>query len=86
MDLYGNPMAETHSYKFRLSENSSIERLDGLDVRGVIKERLDNLRKDWQINHLVEETTEEARKWVDAEREIKGMALNILAKKQERIS
>jgi Leucine-rich repeat (LRR) protein len=50
LDLFGNPVANSHAYKFRLTENSSIEKLDGLDVKGVIKERLDTLRRDWQIN------------------------------------
>eukprot|EP00347_Sterkiella_histriomuscorum_P002768 403366875 len=86
LDLYGNEVFNSPAYKFRITENSSLLKLDGLDVQGVIKERLDNLRKDWQINRLIEETSEEAKKWVEAEREIKGMALNILAKKQERLT
>ena len=34
----------------------------------------------------MEETSEEAKKWIEAEREVKSVALNILAKKQERIT
>lgn len=68
-------------YKYRITENSSLEKLDGLDVKGVVKERLDTLRKDWQVNQLIEVTSEEAKKWIEAEREIKGAALSILAKK-----
>ena len=86
LDLYGNPLSDCAAYKVRLSECGSLEKLDGLDVQGVIKERLDKLRKDWEVNRLVEEASEEARMWVEAEREIKGVALNILAKKQERIT
>lgn len=47
LDLFGNPVAINAGYKFRLTENPSLEKLDGLDVKGVIKERLDSLRRDW---------------------------------------
>ena len=50
LDLYGNEVFNNPGYKFRLTENSSLEKLDGLDVKGVIKDRLDRLRKDWQVN------------------------------------
>lgn len=86
LDLYGNEVANTAAYKFRLTENSALEKLDGLDVKGVVKERLDNLRRDWEVNRLIEDTSEEAKKWIEAEREIKGAALNILEKKQQRIT
>jgi hypothetical protein len=45
-----------------LTENSTIDKLDGLDVKGVIKERLDDLRRDWQINQLISESTDEAHR------------------------
>jgi hypothetical protein len=64
-----------------LTENSTIDKLDGLDVKGVIKERLDDLRRDWQINQLISESTDEAHRWIEAEREIKTTAINIMAKK-----
>lgn len=86
LDLYGNPVALNPSYKFRITENSTLERLDGLEVKGVVKERLDKLRKDWEVNQVIADTTEEAQKWIEAEREIKSLALSILAKKQERIN
>ncbi|CDW87281.1 UNKNOWN [Stylonychia lemnae] len=86
LDLYGNDVFSSPAYKYRITENSSLEKLDGLDVKGVVKDRLDRLRKDWQVNYLIEETSEEAKKWIEAERELKGAALNILAKKQERIT
>lgn len=47
LDLYGNDVYNNPTYKFRLTENSSLMKLDGLDVKGVIKDRLDTLRKDW---------------------------------------
>jgi Leucine-rich repeat (LRR) protein len=50
LDLYGNEVFNNPGYKFRLTENSCLEKLDGLDVKGVIKDRLDRLRKDWQVN------------------------------------
>lgn len=47
LDLYGNEVYNNPTYKFRITENSSLEKLDGLDVKGVIRDRLDKLRKDW---------------------------------------
>jgi len=47
LDLYGNEVYNSPAYKYRITENSSLEKLDGLDVKGVIKERLDALRRDW---------------------------------------
>lgn len=47
LDLYGNSITNDHTYKFRLTENSSLERLDGINVKGIIRERLENLRRDW---------------------------------------
>jgi len=41
LDLYGNEVASEPSYKFRLTENSSLLKLDGLDVKGVLKQRLE---------------------------------------------
>jgi hypothetical protein len=32
LDLYGNDVYNNPGYKFRLTENSNIEKLDGLDV------------------------------------------------------
>lgn len=85
LDLYGNSITNDHTYKFRLTENSSLERLDGINVKGIIRERLDNLRRDWQINQLVEETADEAKKWIEAERELKSSALSILGWQEEKL-
>ena len=82
LDLYGNNLVNNPAYKFRITESSSLEKLDGLEVKGVVKERLDRLRSDWEVNKLIDETSEEAKKWIEAEREIKGAALGILAKKE----
>ena len=81
LDLYGNEVFTNPAYKFRLTENSTLDKLDGLAVKGVIKDRLDELRQNWQISQLVDETAAEAQKWIEAEREIKAVAINILAKK-----
>jgi hypothetical protein len=35
---------------------------------------------------MIEETSLEANKWIEAEREIKSVALGILAKKSDRIT
>jgi len=38
------------------------------------------------VNQLISETTDEANRWIEAERELKSVALGILAKKQEMIA
>ena len=70
LDLYGNPLCSEATYKFRLSAASSLERLDGFDLKpgSFIRGRLDTLRKEWETAKLVEETHEQAQKWIEAER------------------
>ena len=37
LDMYGNECEKDPSYKWRLSEKGNLKRLDGLEVKGVVK-------------------------------------------------
>jgi hypothetical protein len=41
LDLYGNEVGEEKSYKWRISEKANLKRLDGLEVKGVVKAKFE---------------------------------------------
>jgi len=56
LDLYGNPLSNNVSYKYRLCVNPSLTRLDGLDLSpgSLLRKRLDTLRSEWETNRLID--------------------------------
>ena len=59
LELYGNPLAQKDSYKYRVCGSSaSLERLDGLNMKAgsFLRQRLDQLKTEWETTRLVEST------------------------------
>jgi hypothetical protein len=85
LDLYGNPLAEQNdNYKYRISSSHpNLERLDGLNLKAgsFLRERLDTIRKEWETARLVDSTHESAKKWIDAERQVKFAAMDMLSQR-----
>jgi hypothetical protein len=59
--------------------------LDGLEIKGFVRDRLSALKQNWNMDKLVSGTKDEYFKRIEAEREIKQAALDLLKKQQESI-
>ncbi len=88
LDLYGNPMETSQTYKYRLCINPSLTRFDGLDVSAgsLLRKRLNQLSSEWETNRLIEQTHQQTQKWVNAQKEIKGAAMELLTQRQNKLN
>jgi len=78
LSLYGNLVADELTYKFAFADHTNLCKLDGLDLKEPIKKKFQGLKKDYEIDKLVETTKEEYFKRIEAERELKVAAANML--------
>ena len=86
LSLYGNLITDEPTYKFKFADHTQLVKLDGLELKPMIKQKLQGLKKDYEIDRLVESTKEEYFKRIEAERELKLAAANLLKKQQQRIT
>lgn len=86
ISLYGNLVTDDPTYKFKFSDHTNLVKLDGLELKPMIKERLKNLKQNYEIDKLVEHTKEEYFKRIEAERELKIAAARMLKKQQEAVT
>jgi hypothetical protein len=63
-----------------------LNKLDGLELKPIIKEKFKKLKKDYEIDKLVESTKEEYFKRIEAERELKMAAAKMLQGQQKQIT
>ncbi|CAI2362081.1 unnamed protein product [Moneuplotes crassus] len=86
LSLYGNLVADDPTYKFAFSDHTNLAKLDGLELKPAIKQKFQSMKKDYEIDKLVETTKEEYFKRIEAERELKVAAANMLKKQQKSIT
>lgn len=86
LSLYGNLVSDDPTYKFKFADHTKLAKLDGLELKPLIKEKLKGLKKNYEIDKLVEVTKEEYFKRIEAEREIKMAAASMLKKQQQKIT
>jgi len=89
LELYGNPLAERESYKYRVCGTCpSVERLDGLNLKAgsFMRERMDQLTTEWETTRLVESTHQQAERWIEAERQVKQAASGLLSDRQNKLN
>lgn len=57
LDLYGNPLSQHQTYKYRLCANAAgtLERFDGLNLKAgsFMRDRLDQMKKEEDTNRLI---------------------------------
>ena len=78
LSLFGNLVADDPTYKFAFTDHTNLVKIDGLELKSAIKEKFKSLKKDYEIDKLVESTKEEYFKRIEAERELKVAAANML--------
>ena len=83
LSLYGNLVTDDPTYKFRFCDHTNLKILDGLELKPMIKQKLNKMKQTYEIDHLVESTKNEYFKRIEAEREIKMSAANMLQKQQK---
>lgn len=86
VSLYGNLVTDDPTYKFRFSDHTNLSKLDGLELKPAIKQKFQDMKKDYEIDKLVEFTKEEYFNRIEAEREIKMAAVNMLKKQHQKIA
>ncbi len=83
--IFDNPVSKDPAYKFWLADHTSLKKLDGLEIKGFVWERLSALKQNWNMEKLVDSTKEEYYKRIEAEWEIKQSALDLLKKQTESV-
>lgn len=86
ISLYGNLVTDDPTYKFKFADHTTLVKLDGLELKPAIKKKLQDLKKGYEIDKLVDSTKEEYFKRIEAERELKTAAAKMLQKQQEQIT
>jgi hypothetical protein len=86
LSLYGNLVTNDPTYKFKFADHTNLAKLDGMELKPMIKKKFQNLKQNYDIDKLVENTKEEYFKRIEAERELKIAAANMLKKQQEAIT
>jgi len=86
ISLYGNLVTDDPTYKFKFADHTTLAKLDGLELKPAIKKKLQDLKKGYEIDKLVDSTKEEYFKRIEAERELKTAAAKMLQKQQEQIT
>lgn len=69
--LFDNEVAKDPQYRFWIADHTGLKKLDGLEIKGFVWERLSSLKQNWNMEKLVSGTKDEYFKWIEAEREIK---------------
>jgi Leucine-rich repeat (LRR) protein len=83
LDVYGNTFSSLlpASYHYRLCHvSSTLESLDGLSLKpgSLVRSRIDQLTQEVEVKRLIDKTSKQAEMWVEAERQVKAMALQVL--------
>jgi hypothetical protein len=76
LDLYDNPISDEESYRFRLCNNKCIQEFDGIQIKGVVREGLADLNRDFQIDSLIKNTHQEYAVRIQKEKERNEMVAN----------
>lgn len=65
--LFDNEVAKDPSYRFRIADHTSLKKLDGLEIKGFVRDKLSHLKQNWNVEKLVDSTKDEYFKRIEAE-------------------
>ena len=54
-----------------MADHTTLKKLDGLEIKGFVRDRIKSLKQNWNVERLVDNTKDEYFKRIEAEREIK---------------
>lgn len=78
LSLFDNPIAIDVTYRFRILKHKNIENLDGLLVKEYIREVLEGMEEDYNLDNIVIESQTNINQLIDREREVKDIAIRIM--------
>jgi Leucine-rich repeat (LRR) protein len=78
VSLFDNPISADVTYRFRILKNKNIENLDGLLVKEYIREVLEDMEEDYDLDQVVVKSQHNINELIDREREVKEVAIDIL--------
>ncbi|OMJ90421.1 hypothetical protein SteCoe_7228 [Stentor coeruleus] len=78
LSLFENPIATDVTYRFRILKYKNIENLDGLLVKEYIREVLEDMEEDYDLNQVVIQSQNSINELIDREREVKETAIKLM--------
>jgi transcriptional regulator with XRE-family HTH domain len=85
LSLYNNPIFNDVTYKFRILKYKNIEYLDGLLVKEYIREVLEDMKDDYDLDQIVVESQRNINVLIEREREVKDIAVKLLSLQMQRL-
>ena len=78
LTLFENPIALDVTYRFRILKYKNIENLDGLLVKEYIREVLQDMEEDYDLDQVVIKSQNNINELIEREREVKETAIKLM--------
>ena len=85
LSLFNNPIFSDVTYKFRILKYKNIQNLDGLLVKDYIREVLEDMKENYDLDQIVIESQRNINQLIEREREVKDTAVKLLSLQMERL-
>lgn len=85
LSLFNNPIFSDVTYKFRILKYKNIQSLDGLLVKDYIREVLEDMKENYDLDQIVIESQRNINQLIEREREVKDTAVKLLSLQMERL-
>jgi Leucine-rich repeat (LRR) protein len=85
LSLHGNPIASDPTYRFRILSFKQIEKLDGLIVQDYIRDTLDEVQGDFDLEVVVIKSQKAFNELIDKEKEVKNLAVELLRRQIKQV-
>ena len=78
LSLFDNPISLDVTYRFRILKYKNIENLDGLLVKEYIREVLQDMEEDYDLDQVVIKSQNNINELINREREVKDVAIKLM--------
>ena len=85
LSLYNNPIFSDVTYKFRILKYKNIVNLDGLLVKEYIRDVLEDMKENYDLDQIVIESQRNINQLIEREREVKDIAVKLLSMQMQRL-
>lgn len=85
LSLFNNPIFIDVTYKFRILKYKNIQNLDGLLVKDYIREVLEDMKENYDLDQIVIESQRNINQLIEHEREVKDTAVKLLSLQIQRL-
>lgn len=85
LSLHDNPIAADPTYRFRVLSFKQIEKLDGLIVQDYIRDTLDEVQGDFDLEIVLIKSQKSFNELIDKEKEVKNLAIELLRRQVKQI-